>query len=144
MLDLYFSELRRLRNGALIYGVAALLAMTLLGQLTDIPGGPREFHIGLVLLAMLSGVGLAVYQFGSYRQPSRWIWLLHRPLHRARILAAIGLASATLAVLALALPLFLVLLAQDRFSSHVIDQRHYAGAAFLTLSALSAWLAGAY
>jgi hypothetical protein len=144
MLDLYFSELRRLRNGALIYGVATLLAMTLLGQLTDIPGGPREFHIGLVLLAMLSGVGLAVYQFGSYRQPSRWIWLLHRPLHRARILAAIGLASATLAVLALALPLFVVLLAQDHFSGHVIDQRHYAGAAFLALSALSAWLAGAY
>jgi hypothetical protein len=144
MLDLYLSELRRLRNGALIYGVATLLLMTLACQVADLPNSSLEAHLGLVLLAMLSGLGLAVYQLGSYRQPSRWIWLLHRPVHRRRILAAIGLASATLIALALVLPLFLVLLGQDHFTARMVDQRHYAGVAFLGLSALSAWLAGAY
>jgi hypothetical protein len=144
MLDLYLSELRRLRNGAAIYGAVTLLVMTGICRVTDLASASLEVHLGLILVAMLSGLGLAVYQLGSYRQPSRWIWLLHRPLHRGRILAAIGLASATLIALALVLPLFVVLLGQDHFTARVIDQRHYAGVAFLGLSALSAWLAGAY
>jgi hypothetical protein len=144
MLDLYLSELRRFRNSAAIYGVATLLILVLLGQLVDIATAPRELHQVMLLLYMLSGLGFAAYQFGTYRQPSRWIWLQHRPLHRARILAAIALASMTLIALAMAVPLFVVLFAQDVFTHRVIDQRHYAGAAFLALSALSAWLAGAY
>lgn len=144
MLDLYLSELRRFRTGAAIYAVATLLVLTLLSQLTELAAAPRELHQLFYLLVMLSGLGFAAYQFVTYRQPSRWIWLQHRPMHRARILAAIGLASATLILLALALPMFLVLASQDHFTLRVVDQRHYAGVAFLVLSALSAWLAGAY
>jgi hypothetical protein len=144
MLELYLSELRRFRNSAAIYGVATLLILTLLGQLVDIATAPRELHQVMLVLYMLSGLGFAAYQFGTYRQPSRWIWLQHRPLHRAHILAAIALASMTLIALAMALPLFVVLLSQDAFTHRVIDQRHYAGAAYLALFALSAWLAGAY
>jgi hypothetical protein len=144
MLDLYLSELRRFRNSALIYGVATLLLLVLLGQLMELATAEIEVHLGLLLLAMLSGLGLAVAQFVSYRQSSRWIWLLHRPLHRARILGAIMLASMTLIALALALPLFVVLASQMHFTRHVIDVRHVVGAAFLASSALSAWLAGAY
>jgi hypothetical protein len=144
MLDLYLSELRRFRNSAAIYAAASLLVLILLGQLVDIATAPRELHQVMLILAMLSGLGFAAYQFGTYRQPSRWIWLQHRPLHRARILAAIALASVTLVVLAMALPLFVALAAQDLFTYRVIDQRHYAGAAYLALSALSAWLVGAY
>lgn len=144
MLDFYFSELRRFRNSAAIYAVATLVLLTMIGQLIDLPGA--NYHLQLLLLppVALSGTVLAVVQFGSYRQPSRWIWLLHRPLHRGRILAAIGLASSTLIALALVLPLFIVLLAQARFSDRVVDLRHYAGAVFLGLTALSAWLAGGY
>jgi hypothetical protein len=144
MLDLYLSELRRFRNSAAIYGAATLLVLTLLGQLVDIATAPRELHQVMLLLYMLSGLGFAAYQFGTYRQPSRWIWLQHRPLHRARILAAVTLASITLLALAMAVPLFVVLVTQDHFTHHVIDQRHYAGAAYLALSTLSAWLVGAY
>jgi hypothetical protein len=144
MLDLYLSELRRFRNSAAIYAAATLLILILLGQLMDIATAPRELHQVMLVLYMLSGLGFAAYQFGTYRQPSRWIWLQHRPLHRARILAAIALASVTLIALAMALPLFVALAAQDIFTHRVIDQRHYAGAAYLALSALSAWLVGAY
>lgn len=144
MLELYFSELRRFRNAAAIYGLAHLLILIALEQLVDLPNEQMAVHFVMLILIMLSGLGFALYQFGSYRQPSRWIWLLHRPVHRGRILAAIVLAAVTLIALAVALPLLIVLASQAHFTLHVIDRRHYAGAAFLALSALSAWLGGGY
>jgi hypothetical protein len=144
MIELFLSELRRFRNAAAIYFAASLVLITLLNQMLDIANEQRELHVVILLLYALSGVGFGLYQFGSYRQPSRWIWLQHRPLHRAQILAGIALASALLIALAMALPLFLALGLQDHFTQRVVDTRHYAGVAFLALSTLSAWLAGAY
>ncbi|MBV7536136.1 hypothetical protein KW842_10200 [Duganella sp. sic0402] len=144
MIELFFSELRRFRNAAIIYFLASLVAVTVLNQLIDIAAAQLPAHMVMLLLYALSGLGFGLYQFGSYCQPSRWIWLQHRPLHRARILAGIALASCVLIVLAVALPLFIVLGAQDYFTQRVVDTRHYAGIAYLTLSALSAWMAGAY
>src|SRR4051812_12808542 len=103
MLDLFFAELRRFRTAALIYFAASLLLLTLLNQMLDIATAQREVHFVLLLLYMLSGLGFGLYQFGTYRQPSRWIWLQHRPLHRARILGGVALASGVLNALAMAL-----------------------------------------
>jgi hypothetical protein len=144
MIELFLSELRRFRNAAAMYFAASLVLITVLNQMLDIANEQRELHTVILLLYALSGLGFGLYQFGSYRQPSRWIWLQHRPLHRAHILAGIALASALLIALAMALPLFLVLGLQDRFTHRVVDTRHYAGVAYLALSVLSAWLAGAY
>ena len=144
MLELYFSELRRFRKAASIHGIACLLILVALEQVADLPSESSWTHVVMLMLYMLSGLGLALYQFGTYRQPNRWIWLLHRPIHRARVLAALVLVALTLVLLAVALPLFIVLVSQAHFTSRVIDGRHYAGAAFLALSTLSAWLAGGY
>jgi hypothetical protein len=144
MIELFLSELRRFRNAAAIYFLASLVAITVVNQLFDIAVAPLEMHIILLLLYALSGLGFGLYQFGSYRQPSRWIWLQHRPLHRARILAGIALASVLLIALAMALPPFIVLALQDHFTQRVVDIRHYAGVAYLALSTLSGWMAGAY
>jgi hypothetical protein len=144
MIELFLSELRRFRNAAAIYFFASLVLVTVLNQLVDIATAPRELHFVMLLLYSLSGLGLALYQFGSYRQPSRWMWLQHRPLHRARILAGIALASCLLILVAVALPLFTVLGLQERFTQRVVDTRHYAGIAYLALSAVSSWMAGAY
>jgi len=144
MLDFYLSELRRFRTGAAIYALANLVILTVLGQVTNLPGMPFEFHMMLLILYALSGLFLALYQLGTYRQPSRWIWLQHRPLHRMRILAGIVLSAMTLVALAVALPLFIFLAAQDHYSHNVIDSRYYLGAAWLALVTFGAWLAGAY
>jgi hypothetical protein len=144
MIELFLSEVRRFRNAAAIFFAASLVLVTVLNQLVDIATSPRELHIVILLLYALSGLGFGLYQFGTYRQPSRWIWLQHRPLHRAHILAGIALASVLLIVLAMALPLFIVLGLQDHFTQRVVDTRHYAGIAYLALSTVSAWLAGAY
>jgi len=144
MIELFLSELRRFRNAAAIYFAASLVLVTVLNQPVDIANGMKELHAIVLLLYALSGLGFGLYQFGSYRQPSRWIWLQHRPLHRGRILAGIALASVLLIALAVALPLFIVLGLQERLTQRVVDVRHYAGVAYLVLSTVSAWLAGAY
>ncbi|MGO4476181.1 hypothetical protein AB4Z32_07980 [Massilia sp. 2TAF26] len=144
MIELFLSELRRFRNAAAIYFAASLVLVTVLNQPVDIANGMKELHAMVLLLYALSGLGFGLYQFGSYRQPSRWIWLQHRPLHRGRILAGIALASVLLIALAVALPLFIVLGLQERLTQRVVDVRHYAGVIYLVLSTVSAWLAGAY
>jgi hypothetical protein len=144
MIELFLSELRRFRNAAAIYFTASLVLITVMNQMIDIANEQREVHIVMLLLYALSGLGFGLYQFGTYRQPSRWIWLQHRPLHRAHILAGIALASVLLIALAMALPLFIALGLQDRFTERVVDTRHYAAVAYLALSTVSSWLAGAY
>jgi len=144
MLELFLAELRRLRTGAAAYGLANLAAVTVLQQIIDVPNAPVGLHVIMLGFFMLSGLGLAVFQFGSYRQPSRWIWLHHRPVHRARLLAALLLAAAVVIMVAVALPLCAALLMDDHYTRTVIDARHYAGAAYLALAALCAWLAGGY
>ncbi|WP_332848798.1 hypothetical protein [Massilia sp. S19_KUP03_FR1] len=144
MLDLYSAELRRFRKSAAAFAAANLLALALLQQLVEITTGPQSMHLVLLFFYTLAGCAFAAFQFGSYRHPSRWIWLLHRPLHRARILAALVLAALTMTVLAVALPMMIVLVGQARLTPRVIDARHYAGAACLALAALTGWLAGGW
>lgn len=143
MLDLYLSELRRFRNGTAIYALVSLAVLVVLGQLVELPGLPLEGQLMLLVLYAISGAALALVQFGTYRQPSRWIWLLHRPLHRGRILAALVLAALTIIALAVVLPLCLFLASQAHFTQHVVDGRSWLGAAWLALSAFNAWLLGA-
>jgi hypothetical protein len=104
----------------------------------------RRFRTAGVIYFVASLLLTLLNQFGTYRQPSRWIWLQHRPLHRGRILAGIALASSALIALAMALPPLIVLACQQQFTLRLVDARHYGGVAFLALSTLSAWLAGAY
>lgn len=144
MIELFLSELRRFRTAAILYAAASLVLVTVMNQMNDLATGPRELHAVMTLLYALSGLGFALYQFGTYRQPSRWIWLLHRPLHRAPILAGIALASVLLIALAMALPLFVLLGVQDHFTTRVVDSRHYAGIGFMALTTVSCWLSGAY
>jgi hypothetical protein len=138
MIELFLSELRRFRNAAAIYFAASLVAITVVNQMIDVANEMLELHVVILLLYSLCGLGFGLYQFGTYRQPSRWIWLQHRPLTRKRILAGIALASFVLIVLAMALPPLIVLALQERFTQRVVDARHYAGVAYLAMSVISA------
>jgi hypothetical protein len=144
MLDFFLAELRRFRIGAAVYCLAHLAGLAMLQQIVDIPNGAVGLHVLMAGFYMLSGLAFAVFQFGSYRRPARWIWLQHRPVHRARVLAALVLAAAPLIAVAVALPLVALLLALRHYTHNVVDARHFAGAAYLALAALTAWLAGGY
>ncbi|MCP2830356.1 hypothetical protein, partial [Salmonella enterica] len=80
MRDLYLSECRRYLRATLIFAAVHILVQLFLARLGSIfqQGWPMQLLI--LAVCMLAGLGLALHQIGSYRQPSRWLWLLHRPL----------------------------------------------------------------
>lgn len=144
MKELFLSELRRFRNAALLVAVLHLLLLLCVSRLSD--PLPLTWHQHLVFLVfyLLWGVGFAVWQFATYRQPSRWIWLLHRPLAPRRIGAALGAASSVLILFAIGLPLLAAIAATDLLSARAVDLRHYMMVLFIVMACLNAWLAGAY
>ncbi|CAN7470450.1 hypothetical protein LJR289_003116 [Pseudoduganella sp. LjRoot289] len=144
MLDLFISECRRFRTPAVIFACANAMLLLLVNQFIDLLHERREIHLLVLAAYMLSGIAFALYQFGSYRQPARWIWLLHRPLPRWRVFAGVMLASALLISLSVGLPLLGSVGIQDALTARTVDTRHYLAAIQLTLFTLIAWLAGSY
>lgn len=144
MKELFLSELRRFRNAALVAAAIHLVLQLCASRLSEPLALSWQEHTILLLFYLLSGVGFAAWQFGTYRRPSRWIWLLHRPLAPRRIGAAIGAASLCLILLAIGLPLLIAVAATDFLSARAVDLRHYAMVLLVVVFCLNAWLAGAY
>ena len=142
MKDLYLSEIRRFRNAALIFAAVHLILQLFIHRILDVPQQRWERHVVMLAPFFLSGLGFAMYQFGSYRQPSRWLWLLHRPLPRVAIFGAIALASVTLILFAVGLPALLVMGGVDWLSERTVDARHYLMLLHVVLITIIAWLAG--
>lgn len=143
MKELFFAELRRFRRAALIFGAVHLLLQLLVGRTQNVLEMNSVAHVFGMGLFMLCGLALGLYQFGVYRQPGRWIWLLHRPMPPVRIFGAVGGASVLLIVLAVGLPALVALLCTERYTARVVDLRHYALVAHLVLLTVIGWLAGA-
>ena len=142
MRDLYLSECRRYLRAGLIFAGVHLLLQLFLSRLGNIFQQNWSMQLVILAVCMLAGLGLALHQIGSYRQPSRWLWLLHRPLPPGAILAALTLAAATLITLAIGLPWLLTALGTDFLSPRTIDTRHYLAVPYLAMMALIAWLCG--
>ncbi|MCC6071151.1 hypothetical protein ACFSQU_16560 [Massilia sp. GCM10020059] len=144
MRDLLLSECRRFRNAALIFAGVHLLLQLFVHRMTDLLQSRWELHLLVLSVYMLAGLAFALYQFGSYRQGGRWIWLLHRPLPPRAIFAAVGLAASALILFAVGLPALLAVAGNDLLSSRTVDARHYVLVLHLVMLTLSAWLAGSY
>lgn len=142
MRDLYLSECRRYLRAGLILAAAHLVLQLFLSRLGNIFQQNWSMELVILAVCMLAGLGLALHQIGSYRQPSRWLWLLHRPLPPGAILGALTLAAATLIALVIGLPLLLTALGTDFLSQRTIDTRHYLAVSYLAMMALIAWLCG--
>ena len=142
MRDLYLSECRRYLRACLILAGAHLMLQLFLSRLGNIFQQGWPMQLVILAVCMFAGLGLALHQIGSYRQPSRWLWLLHRPLQPGTVLGALALAAATLIALAIGLPLLLTALGTDFLSQRTIDTRHYLAVPYLTMMALIAWLCG--
>jgi hypothetical protein len=144
MKELFFAELRRFRNGALLFALAHLMLQLVVGRIQDLLEMKYQVHMVALAAFMACGLAFGLYQFGTYRHTGRWIWLLHRPLPRARIFAAVAGASTVLIVLAVGVPALAALLTTKWFTARVVDLRHYTLVADLVLLTLAAWLAGAH
>ncbi len=144
MRDLYFSELRRFRNAALIFAAVHLVLQLFVNRMFDFLQLRYEPHMIALALYLLAALAFAMVQLGTYRQSSRWLWLLHRPLPRLAIFGPIAAASGTLIAFAVGLPALLTVLCTDWLSTRVVDVRHYLLVVQLVLLTMMAWLAGSY
>ena len=144
MLDLFKAELLRFRYPALAYFLVHAGIIAFYGRVTDLlQQGPMVVQ-GVTAVYALSGTLLGLYQIGSYRRPNRWLNLVHRPLHPARIAAALFAAGAAVIAIAIVLPALGLLAVQELFSGRVVDLRHWLLPAAAFLIAFAAYLAGVY
>jgi hypothetical protein len=144
MIDLIRSEWRRFRWLALLVAGCHGFALVLLSRVVDVPQLGYEEQGALLVVYMLLGLTLALLQVGSYRQTSRWLWLIHRPLPPARIFAALALSALAQMSVAIAAPLLSFLIATDAMTTHVVDSHHYVAILHAMAFTMMAWLAGAH
>lgn len=144
MRELYLSELRRFRKAALIAAPLHLLALFLVLRFSDLVHMHAHRQLLVLFIQLLLAFGFGLYQFGTYRQPNRWIWLMHRPMAAGRIAAAICGASATLIAFVIGLPGMLALAGTHLLTTRVVDAYHYAVVLHGTLFAVAAWLCAGY
>lgn len=144
MNDLIRSEWRRFRRLSLIVALGHGLALLLMSRAFDVPQLGYEDQGAMLVLYMLLALTLALLQVGSYRQASRWLWLIHRPLPPGRIFAALALSALAQLSVAIVAPLLVFLVVTDAFTTHVVDSRHYVALFHALAFAMMAWLAGAH
>ena len=144
MNDLIRSEWRRFRRLSLAVGICHGVALLLMSRVMEVPQLGYEDQGAMLVAYMLLGLVLAVLQVGSYRQTSRWLWLIHRPMAPSRIFAALALSALAQLSVAVLAPLFIFLVATDSITTQVVDSRHYASLFLAIAFAMMAWLAGAH
>jgi len=142
--DLIRSEWRRFHRLSLIVALCHGLALLLMSRVQDVLQLGYEDQGALLAVYMLLGLTLALLQVGSYRQTSRWLWLIHRPLPPARIFAALALSALAQLSVAILAPLLVFVVATDAFTTQVVDSRHYIALFHALAFAMMAWLAGAH
>lgn len=144
MKELFLSECRRFRPLSLVAAAVLLVLLQLAIRTADPLQQRWQVQMIMFLAIAAMGLGFAVVQFNGYRQPSRWLWLMHRPLARGRIFGALALASLVVLGVAVGLPALLAVAGTDYFTGGTIDTRHYLIPLHLLLASYTAWLAGCY
>ena len=144
MKDLFKAELLRFRIWAIVAAVVHVVVLGFMSRLMDLAQQPVTFYQVMGMVYAVIGALLGLYQMGSYRRPSHWLHLLHRPLHRLRIAAALCGAGAVLLLVVVASPIVLVAGYQDILTARVVDQRHWLIPLAALLIAWCGYLAGGY
>lgn len=80
MFDFFRSELVRFRAWAVLAAVVHVLALAFMARVVDLGQQPLLVHRVIGGVYALCGLLLGLYQMGSYRKPSQWVSLLHRPM----------------------------------------------------------------
>jgi len=144
MYELFISECRRFRKAALIAAGVHLTLLLVISRLTLVMQMDWRQQFVLLTAYGIAGAIFGAYQFVTYRQPARWMWLMHRPLPRWRISLALAGASALMIFCAIGLPGILMLAVTKAATSRVADLHHYAVVLYATLFTMACWLCGSY
>ncbi|HET9482753.1 MAG TPA: hypothetical protein VFO79_02250 [Xanthomonadales bacterium] len=144
MRDLIRSELRRFGRWALLAALVHLVALWFEQRTGNLLQEPFFKTMLQLDFYMIVGLAFGLVQVGSYRKPSQWMWLIHRPLPPHRIFLAIAASAAIMLGVALLLPLLVFVASLEAFTTHVVDVRHYVIPVHGYAFAMMAWLAGCH
>jgi hypothetical protein len=144
MKDLFKGELLRFRLWAIAAAVIHVGGLGFMARLVDLGQQPKLVYQVFAMIYAAAGMLLGLYQMGTYRRANHWLNLLHRPLHRLRIAAALCSAGFVLLAVAVALPIFAIAWYQDALTARVVDLRHWLLPVAALLIACCGYLAGAY
>lgn len=142
MWHLMKSELTRFRTFAIAGFIVHMVALKGLSMIIGLfAQDAAKTSIGFLVYA-LTGLIFGLYQLGTYRKPSKWTYLIHRPLTPGQIFAAMSGAAAVLGLIVLAAPAFLMTFFTDFMSAEWVDGRHYFMPFFILGLAAAFYLAG--
>ncbi len=144
MKDLFKGELLRFRAWAIAAAGIHLAVLGFLARLVDLAQQPKLVYQVFGMVYVVAGALLGLYQMGTYRRANHWLNLLHRPLHRLRIAAALCGAGGVLLAVAVALPIAAIAVYQEALTARVVDLRHWLLPVAALLIAACGYLAGAY
>jgi hypothetical protein len=143
MFDLFKNELLRFRTWAIAALLVHLAVLGFFGRMVDPLQQPTLVYQVVATVYGTLGLLLGLYQMGSYRRPSTWLYLIHRPLPPARVATALASAAAAVLLLAIALPVLALIAGQLALSARVVDARHWGLPLAAVLVAVIGYLAGA-
>jgi hypothetical protein len=144
MFDYFKAELLRFRAWALACFLLHLAVLGFMTRVVDLAQQPKFVYQVFAAAYALSGLLLGAYQMGSYRKPSAWLNLLHRPVPQHHLAGGLMLAAAALLALGVLLPLLAIAGWQEGMTARVLDTRHLWLALSAWLVSVCAYLAGAY
>lgn len=144
MFELFKAELLRFRPWALALAGVHFIALGFLTRVVDLAQQPLVVHWSFGSTYAALGLLLGLYQMGTYRKPSAWLNMLHRPLSSPRIATSLILAAVALLAVAVALPIALIALWQGAMTPRVVDLRHWLLALAALQIATAGYLVGAY
>lgn len=144
MFELFKAELLRFRLWALALAGVHFIALGFLTRVVDLAQQPLVIHWSFGGTYAAFGLLLGLYQMGTYRKPSAWLNMLHRPLSSSRIAISLMLAGVALLAVAVALPIALIALWQGAMTPRVVDLRHWLLALAALQIATAGYLVGAY
>ena len=144
MFELFKAELLRFRQWALALAGVHFIALGFLTRVVDLAQQPLVVHWSFGGTYAALGLLLGLYQMGTYRKPSAWLNMLHRPLSPPRIAISLIAAGVALLAVAVALPIALIALWQGAMTPRVVDVRHWLLALAALQIATAGYLVGAY
>ena len=144
MFELFKAELLRFRLWALALAGVHFIALGFLTRVVDLAQQPLVIHWSFGGTYAAIGLLIGLYQMGTYRKPSAWLNMLHRPLSSPWIATSLMLAGVALLAVAVALPIALIALWQGAMTPRVVDLRHWLLALAALQIATTGYLVGAY
>ncbi|MEO5565341.1 MAG: hypothetical protein ABIR05_01550 [Luteimonas sp.] len=144
MKDLFKAEMLRFRLWAVVAALIHLMSLGFMARLVDLAQQPKLVYQVFAMIYVAAGALLGLYQMGTYRRANHWLNLLHRPLHRLQIAAALCGAGGVVMALSIALPILAVAGYQEALTARVVDVRHWLLPFAALLIGSCGYLAGAY